>query len=117
MDISTDRTITLGCRDAESGCVINGSGIISKTYTDNITTEHWRYEIADQAGNVTVCEKDVNIYIDKYPPSCWNNGEVKLGKKEAYNFANNIGVTWGIAVQVLWTCNPSNSLGTGEFIL
>ncbi len=56
---STDRTITLGCHDAESGCVINGSGIISKTYTDNITTEHWRYEIADQAGNVTVCEKDV----------------------------------------------------------
>lgn len=111
---STDRTITLGCHDAESGCVINGSGIISKTYTDNITTEHWRYEIADQAGNITVCEKDVNIYIDKYPPSCWNNGELKLGK-EAYNFANNIGVTWGYSGTGSVTCNPSNSLGTGVY--
>ena len=58
-----DRTITLSCIDEESGCVQQND--ISKTYSSNTKTEKWEYTIQDMAGNKTVCDKEVDVYVDK----------------------------------------------------
>ncbi len=59
----SDRTITLGCKDEESGCVLQNE--ITKIYNSNTKTDNWNYEIEDKAGNKTTCNKDVDVYVDK----------------------------------------------------
>ena len=59
-----DRTISLACSDATSGCVT--TNIASKKYSWNTKTDNWNYTIRDNAGLTTACNKAVNVYVDKF---------------------------------------------------
>ena len=67
------RTIQLKCNDTKSGCVKEIVNL--KNYSETIKTEDWNYEIRDNAGNTTICNKTVDIYVDKEIPSCNWEGE------------------------------------------
>lgn len=58
---NSDVTVTIGCKDDESGCK---SESITKTYT---TTTSEKITIYDNAGNSRICE--VNVSIDKTKPT------------------------------------------------
>lgn len=69
-----DRTISLSCSDeGGSGCVLNNA--ISKTYRSNTKTDYWYYIISDHAGNETICEKNVKVYVDKCTETQAVNGK------------------------------------------
>ena len=76
-----DRKITVQCSDETSGCTkVNG---YSQTFKK--TTQKGKIEIKDNAGNKRDCE--VDVYVDKTPPSCgtkkenksWTNKETEVG--------------------------------------
>ena len=58
-----DRTISVGCSDATSGCTRN---IFTKKFKSTTATS--TITIADKKGNQTSCP--VNVYVDKTPPTC-----------------------------------------------
>ena len=62
---ANDITITLTGED-ESG----SDSIIKKSYKEGATkTDNLKFVISDKAGNETVCEKTVNVYVDKVVPT------------------------------------------------
>ncbi len=61
-----NRTITLIGEDTESGSLSE----YKREYANgNTKTEELRYTISDTAGNTIRCTKDVNVYVDKIPPT------------------------------------------------
>lgn len=68
-----NRTVTINCSDDESGCVLQDA--ISVTYSSNTKTVTLDYTIEDKAGNQIVCDKTLDIYVDK----CTEYGEKIYG--------------------------------------
>ena len=70
-----NRTISVSCNDlGGSNCNVN---TLNKSWlfnTGTTRTTDLSYEIKDNAGNVTVCSKTANVFVDKIPPICagWN---------------------------------------------
>ena len=70
-----NRTISVSCNDlGGSNCnatTLNKSWLFN---TGTTRTTDLSYEIKDNAGNVTVCSKTANVFVDKIPPICagWN---------------------------------------------
>ena len=62
----SDRTVSVGCSDAQSGCT---SSSFSKTWSSTTTTSS--IQIRDNVGNTRNCS--VNVYVDKTNPSCSTN--------------------------------------------
>ena len=102
-----DRTITVPCLDATSGCTKNE---FSKTFS--ATTDISNVTIVDQTGNMTECP--VNVYVDKDAPTCsleiidgilettgWYSGNVKVRLKvdEMSDVGSGI-LTYGIGTSV-----------------
>lgn len=61
--INTNRTVSVKCSDATSGCTRN---TFTKTFTE--TTRESFISIADKSGNKRECP--VSVYVDKTPPTC-----------------------------------------------
>lgn len=70
-----NRSISVSCNDlGGSNCNVN---TLNKSWlfnTGTTRTTDLSYEIKDNAGNVTVCSKTANVFVDKTPPSCINSG-------------------------------------------
>lgn len=67
-------TITLSGEDDESG----SNSFYTKSYTDGeVKSEDLTYYISDNAGNESVCQKDVDVYFDRQGPTVPTVG--KLG--------------------------------------
>lgn len=70
-----NRTISISCNDlGGSNCnatTLNKSWLFN---TGTTKTTNLSYEIKDNAGNVTVCSKTANVFVDKTPPTCINSG-------------------------------------------
>ena len=70
-----NRTISVSCNDlGGSNCnatTLNKSWLFN---TGTTKTTNLSYEIKDNAGNVTVCSKTANVFVDKTPPTCINSG-------------------------------------------
>lgn len=70
-----NRSISVSCNDlGGSNCNVN---TLNKSWlfnTGTTRTTDLSYEIKDNAGNVTVCSKTANVFVDKIPPICagWN---------------------------------------------
>ena len=70
-----NRSISVSCNDlGGSNCnatTLNKSWLFN---TGTTKTTNLSYEIKDNAGNVTVCSKTANVFVDKIPPICagWN---------------------------------------------
>ncbi len=66
-------TITIGCKDNESGCDINRSNYpISFSSTTEKSTVSKR--IYDNVGNYSDCSKYASVYVDTTSPTCSYNG-------------------------------------------
>lgn len=70
-----NRSISVSCNDlGGSNCNVN---TLNKSWlfnTGTTRTTDLSYEIKDNAGNVTICSKTANVFVDKTPPSCINSG-------------------------------------------
>ena len=66
------------------------------------------YTIKDNAGNSTVCSKEVNVYVDKTKPTCTDDGDSTTWTK------NNRKITYGCDDQESG-CSPSYNGGEEEF--
>lgn len=70
-----NRSISVSCNDlGGSNCNVN---TLNKSWlfnTGTTRTTDLSYEIKDNAGNVTVCSKTANVFVDKIPPTCINSG-------------------------------------------
>lgn len=70
-----NRSISVSCNDlGGSNCNVN---TLNKSWlfnTGTTRTTDLSYEIKDNAGNVTVCSKTANVFVDKTPPTCINSG-------------------------------------------
>lgn len=73
--IASSRTVSLQCRDGEneSGCV--KKDIWSNTFSSNTKEINISYTIKDNAGNETVCNKKINVYVDKCTQITEKKGE------------------------------------------
>ena len=70
-----NRTISVSCNDlGGSNCNVNTLNKSRLFNTGTTRTTDLSYEIKDNAGNVTVCSKTANVFVDKIPPICagWN---------------------------------------------
>jgi len=65
---SGNRTITLKCKDSESGCDEQYDGETFE-YSTTKQTDTIERVIKDRAGNETICKKTVNVYVDKSAPT------------------------------------------------
>ena len=62
-------TLKLSCNDTESGCTSSSYNV--KTYSSGtVKTDNVSYTITDKAGNTTTCSGNVDVYLDKTPPTC-----------------------------------------------
>lgn len=62
------RTITIQCKDSDSGCTDESSKTIS--YTTSKVTDSQSFEIKDKVGNTATCnQKNYNVYVDNDKPS------------------------------------------------
>lgn len=70
-----NRSISVSCNDlGGSNCNVN---TLNKSWlfnTGTTRTTDLSYEIKDNAGNVTICSKTANVFVDKTPPTCINSG-------------------------------------------
>ena len=72
---NSDRTITWGCKDKDSGCNVSFSGGTTTFSTTTKTATIAEYIIKDNVGNETTCAaRTANIYVDKTPPTCKVSG-------------------------------------------
>ena len=76
-----NRTITIGCRDASSGCSQN---IFSKTFSKTTPDGKGNIVIRDNSGNTKECE--VNAFVDKTPPTC----DVTEVRNEEYEYLEDV---------------------------
>lgn len=68
--INTDRTITWGCSDANSGCKTSNSGGNTLFSSTTRTATIGSYVIYDNAGNTQTCSsRTANVYVDKTIPT------------------------------------------------
>ena len=61
-----NRTITISCYDAGSGCKTKDE---VKTYSTTTKTDSINYTVRDWVGNSFRCSKNINVYVDKTNPS------------------------------------------------
>lgn len=62
------RTITIQCKDSDSGCTDESSKTIS--YTTSKVTDSQSFEIKDKVGNTATCnQKNYNVYVDNDAPA------------------------------------------------
>ena len=61
-----NRTITISCYDAGSGCKTKDE---VKTYSTTTKTAKVTLNVRDWSGNTNSCSKTVNVYVDKTNPS------------------------------------------------
>jgi len=103
---SGNRTISLSCGDNLSGCV--RTEIHSQTYTSTSSKSNFgSYTIADRAGNYNICNREVNVYIDKCESSTakygsWSECSKKCGggkKKRSISYKSTTGSGF--------TCDPA----------
>lgn len=82
-----DVNITIGCEDNESGCDPDFSSHIE---TINYTAEKAtvEYTIKDNAGNETVCSKEVNVFVDKEIPTTPTTMEFVYGDWSRYTMSD-----------------------------
>ena len=70
-----NRSISVSCNDlGGSNCNVN---TLNKSWlfnTGTTRTTDLSYEIKDNAGNVTICSKTANVFVDKTPPTCISSG-------------------------------------------
>ena len=67
-----NRTITISCYDAGSGCKTKDE---VKTYSTTTKTDSINYTVRDWVGNSFRCSKNINVYVDKTNPSYQIVGE------------------------------------------
>ena len=115
------RTIVATCADtrddgiATSGCTTKTA---SKTWerSDSEKTVYLSYKMSDNAGNTEVCEKIVDVYLDKTPPTISAKSS-PLGLRNAgYNFLNgNINKSDAHSGIASASCNPATSRNGGSY--
>ena len=109
----TSRTIVATCSDSVSDCT---EATKSKTWVETTTnkTKYLSYTIVDLAGNSKLCEKTVNVYLDKQKPTI-SAKDIALGSQD-YNFVSNTQTTCGPS-GCTTVCDPANSLKTGTYVV
>ena len=113
----TSRTIVATCSDSVSDCT---EATKSKTWVETTTnkTKYLSYTIVDLAGNSKLCEKTVNVYLDKQKPTI-STRDLAMGS-ENYTFTSNgkgnITTTCGPS-GCTTVCNPADSLKTGTYLV
>ena len=103
--INTNRTISVQCSDATSGCTRN---VFSKTFTQ--TTADSTISIVDKSGNKVDCP--VDVYVDKTVPTCelkidgtydsslgWYTGEVNVQLQNMLDTDSKL-LTYGIGTSL-----------------
>ena len=105
------RTIVATCSDTISGCT---EATKSKTWveTETAKTKVLAYDMYDLAGNKEVCQKEVNIYLDKKTPVATVQDKA-LGKED-YHFADNVRVDCGPS-GCTTVCDPADSKKTSKY--
>ena len=70
---ASNRTITATCFDDVSECS-DDTKTRSWIFNTTTKTQYLYFVIKDLAGNTNVCDKTVNAYVDKTPPTCSDSG-------------------------------------------
>ncbi len=106
---ASNRTITYGCSDANSGCKSGASGGSKAFSTTTKTSSIAAYTITDNAGNSTSCAaRTANVYVDKTAPTCTNSGDSTTWTK------SNRTITYGCS-DAHSGCNASYSGGSTTY--
>ena len=109
------RTIVATCHDSVSDCT---TATASKTWIETETnkTKYLAYTMIDLAGNTQVCDKTVNIYLDKQKPTI-SSVTLAMGSEDytfATNAKKNLTTTCGPSGCTI-ACDPATSRKTGVY--